>query len=113
MPLPLLIRVVTLFALLLAPLGMMRAHAAAAPAPMSHGNMHAAPAENHCAPKGEDQGEAPKQDIDCTIFCGAMAAEDMSVSERLTFAALALHGRLQAFGHGVNPEAEPPPPRLS
>jgi hypothetical protein len=113
MPLARLIRFLTLFALLLAPLGMMGSHAAAA-MPMPHGASHAAPVTpDHCAPAKDDDGDRARQSIDCTIFCAAMAAPDAAVSGRTAFAGPALAIRPVPFGQGLNPESEPPPPRIS
>jgi hypothetical protein len=115
-----LMRVMTLLAVLLAPLGMMSTHVAAAAAmagahamPMAH-DMEAAAMPGHCPPADgeQDQGKMGPA-IDCTLMCAAMPAADSALDERIAFPAIKAAPSLQDRGRGLNPAADPPPPRLS
>jgi putative hemolysin len=66
-------RLLTLLALVLMPLGMTSAPAAASPMPAGH----ATPSANHCSEQGdEDEGETPDSRADCTAMCTALPATD-------------------------------------
>ncbi len=106
------------FAMLVAPLGMVCDGAAMAAAP-AHQEMaaHAAMAVDHCADANEapakSSPDSPSPNLHCMMACaalpplvGAVAAEPMRVAARPDFA-------VPAFGIGLDPEAETPPPRLS
>ena len=114
-----LMRVLTLVAVLLAPLTMMASHAAAA-APMAHempmahdvGDTGAMP--GHCPPADDEQDkQEPTANIDCTIMCSAMPATDSVAAARLAIPELDLVHPVEIGGHGLNPAADPPPPRPS
>ena len=66
-----LLRLLTLLALVLMPLGMTGAPATASPMPASHAMASA----NHCDEQG-DQDEAPAPKMDCTAMCTALPATD-------------------------------------
>jgi hypothetical protein len=113
MPLKHLVRLLTLLALLLAPLGMLSSHAAmATPAPSKSS------AGGHCAEMGGARHDAPEEPapantIDCTMVCscipplGARLGEPPLRSE-------APRSRVRStFDMGLHPEAEPRPPRPS
>jgi hypothetical protein len=109
MPLKHLVRLLTLLALLLAPAGMMGNHMAMA-APQ--------PAGGHCAdanPGGHEapRGEAPAQGIDCLIACSCVPAFAAELADPPSFAATPASSSPVALGSGLNPQADPPPPRIS
>lgn len=114
-----LMRVLTLLAVLLAPLTMMASHAQAS-APAAHGMAvahdmaGAGGTPGHCPPAGEKQDEQqPAANVDCTIMCSAMPATGGAMSAQLVLAGPDPVQPLEAGGHGLNPAADPPPPRLS
>ena len=115
MVLPRLMRVLTLLAVLLAPLAMMSSHAqAAAPAAVNHVRGGSSAMPGHCPPAGEEQDkQKPAPNIDCTIMCSAMPAPDAVIPAQPALTALDLVQPLGIGGYGLNPEADPPPPRLS
>ena len=108
-----LVRLLTLLALLLAPAGMLGSHMAmAAPQPA------AAAASGHCADAGgmsheAPGGEEPKPSIDCFIACSCVPALGAHLPERVSFADLPASGAPNNMGSGLNPQADPPPPRIS
>lgn len=107
-------RVLTLLAVLLAPLTMMSSHAAAAPMPMAHAMGGADAMAGHCPSAGDEQDkQKPAASIDCTIMCSAMPAGGNVFPARIAMPALDLVQPVEIGGHGLNPAADPPPPRLS
>ena len=112
MPLKHLVRLLTLLALLLAPAGMLGSHIAMA-APQAAG----AAGGGHCAEEGMSHeapgGEKPKQSIDCFIACSCVPALGAQLAERTLVAELPASGAPNAMGSGLNPQADPPPPRIS
>ena len=109
-------RILTLIGLLLAPLGMLQAHAAM-PIAAGHATSHAATVtggSTHCADR---EPPAPPHDtgsIDCTIACAGVASLSPPVPARpATSAAVVVEIRPAADLHGLHPESEPPPPRVA
>lgn len=99
---------IALLALVLAPFGRMAAAEAIAP---SHHQTMTAP--GHCddmpAPA---KGKAGKT-LDCLTACASLAAADSaSLSAPIAMPA-ALRAAVPADAAGIEPEAEPPPPRFS
>lgn len=106
------------FAMLVAPLGMVCDSAAiAAPPAQQDMAAHAAMATDHCADANaaphKGSSDAPSPKLHCMMACaalppaiGAVAAEPMLAAARPDFA-------FPAFGIGLDPEAETPPPRFS
>jgi len=114
MVLPRLMRVLTLLAVLLAPLTMMASHASAAPMPVTHAMSEASAMPGHCPPTGEEQDrQKPTPNIDCTIMCSAMPAVDTAFAAQIIVPPLDLVQPVEFGGHGLNPSADPPPPRFS
>lgn len=103
-----LFQILALFALLLAPAGMLGSHAAMA---MPHGAAAGTP--NHCADQQAPAEEDRQAMLDCAIACTAIpAADPLSPSEQMVSSPALLMGRTPAFV-GSAPELATPPPRLS
>ena len=107
-----LIRLFVLVAMLIAPIGMVGSHAAmAAPhAPQA--------ASSHCADMAGSHEQAPAdkapgKSIDCMIACACVPSPGV----RLADPPLAVTGpepaMIVALAGGLNPAADPPPPRFS
>lgn len=105
------------FAMLVAPLGMVCDSAAiAAPPAQQDMAAHAAMATDHCADANaapRQSNDAPSPNLHCMMACAALpsaigpsAAEPMLAAARPDIPA-------PAFGTGLDPEAETPPPRFS
>lgn len=115
-----LIRLLTILALLLAPLGMIGEHAAmamTAPEASAHHAGDAAQA-GHCAGmtgQSEDEKKAPDRDclIDCAIACSAIPAVGNMMGDQPMPAALAQPRPLAGRMSGLHPESDPPPPRIA
>jgi hypothetical protein len=109
-----LLRFLTLFALLLAPLGMMRAHAAMAMPAQGH-SAHAmglaAPSE--CGGMDQPSKQVPASSIDCTIACSVLAGGVVEVAAHPVSAAPAPSFLATLSLRGLTPESDPPPPRFS
>jgi hypothetical protein len=109
-----LLRILTLLALLLAPLTMIGGHAAmAAPAPATAHQMDMATAPDHCAGMNPGSKARPGSGIDCTIACAALPAIGAPFPVPLLFPALAEPAPRIAARVGIVPEAATPPPRFS
>lgn len=107
-------RVLSLLAVLLAPLTMMEAHVAAAPMAATHAMDGPSTMPGHCAPSGEERDkQKPAPNIDCTIMCSAMPATDCLVPTQLIVPDPDPVRPFEPGGNGLNPAADPPPPRLS
>ena len=110
-------RVLTILAVLLAPLGMMGGHAAMAmPAPaatsvMDHGQ--AGSPAGHCADMDQDQTGQTSPSIDCMIACSAVPAAEFVVASQPAAHGVMQIGALAGLLPGLHPESDPPPPRLS
>ena len=117
MPLTRLLRFLTIFAVLFSPISMSAGHAAMAmptpSAPMAD-HMSAAPA-GHCADMDGEQDKSGRAtpNIDCMIACSAMPAADFEVEVHPIVAAFIEPRALTSAHHGLNPESDPPPPRVS
>ena len=112
-----LLRFLTLFAVLFSPISMATGHAAMAmPAPSAAmaDHMAAGPA-GHCAGMGGEQDKSgpAAPNIDCMIACSAMLAADLEVDVHPVVAAFIEPRALTGALHGLSPEFDPPPPRLS
>lgn len=103
-----LFQILALFAVLLAPAGMLGSHAAMA---MPHGA--AASATDHCADQQAPAKEDRQAMLDCAIACAAMpAADPLLASEQMVSSPALLMRRTPVF-NGSAPELATPPPRLS
>lgn len=115
-----LVRLLTILAVLFAPISMASAHGAmAAPAPqqvqMHHAEM-AMPA-GHCA----DMNQSDRSDhkapmspgIDCTIACSVIMTSAEPFADGPLPAVQMRTSILPMFRDGLKPESDPPPPRLS
>ena len=98
------LRVVTLLALVLMPLGM--ALLTAAP---HHGAQASAP--GHCDDNGGKVPDGTGGEIDCTVTCAAVAPAELGRAPATRGPALALWAGAPAETAGLNPEAIPPPPK--
>ena len=115
-----LIRLLTIFALLLAPPSIVGEHAAmarpAAPAASAH---HAGESDQagHCAEMSgplEDE-KAPATDclIDCVIACSTIPAVASQMADQPPPVGLVQPMPLAGRISGLNPEWDPPPPRIA
>ena len=97
-----------MLALLFAPFGRM-----AAAQPLSAPGPHAMAAVGHCRdmPTSQDQNSAPTA-IDCALACAVVASPPPAVAAMPRLVQLRAGAFLATFS-GVNPEADPPPPRIS
>jgi hypothetical protein len=101
-----LLRLLTLLALVLMPLGMTSAPAAASPMPPSHDMA----AMGHCDEQpGED--EAPVSKIDCTAMCTALPATDGSTPTSVLKLTAPRTVAVATPFVGMVPEIATPPPR--
>lgn len=97
-----------LLALVIAPFGRMAAAEAMAPAHQAGMAM-----SGHCDDMPAPEGDGADRMLDCMNACAALAAvADAEMPDRPAAAAI-LESRPPADAAGLNPEAEPPPPRLS
>lgn len=106
-----LLPLIALLALVVAPFGRIAAAEAMAPA------HHAGPAASgHCddmpAPGGDEADKAGKA-LHCMTACASLAAVTDAAVPMVVPAAMAIEAVPSAGAAGLNPEAEPPPPRLS
>jgi hypothetical protein len=116
-----LLRFLIALAMLLAPISMMGTHAAMAmpsPAPAAmadHGTAEAT--AGHCAempaPGEQAPDQAPAKSIDCMIACSCVPPAIGDIAEPAALPALAQRPALALPLHGLNPKAEPRPPRFS
>ena len=108
-----LIRILTMLALLVAPLGMVGGHAAMA-MPVA-----ATAATGHCADIGgmADDGDGSSQEdrsaIDCTISCSALPALAGALTDQPPLPAMARTVTLHGLVRGLHPESDDPPPRTA
>ena len=105
-----LLPLLTLLALLVAPFGRM---AAAETMPVSHHAAATAAMADHCADLPAPEQDRPDQSIDCMMACAAMAAADAPAFETEAFAPAEPERLPLPSFTGLNPEADPPPPRYS
>jgi hypothetical protein len=103
-----LLRLLTLVALVLMPLGMAGAPAIAQQMPMEHAALAAS--EGHCDQQPK-QDESPASKSDCTAMCTALPATDApSPAPKLKPAASRTIAIAEPFA-GIEPELATPPPR--
>lgn len=115
-----LVRILTMLALLIAPLGMMGGYATMAQAAaVTSGSHHeqAAKMPVHCAEMGgethDQDGSSPQGDClsDCAVSCAAISAPGSVMTDQTLLPAMA---QARAFAdplHGLSPESADPPPR--
>lgn len=121
LPVVKILRLLTLFALLIAPLGMLGRHAAmAAPhsAAMPTSPEADAAAMGHCADMPAPAAKAPAHkapasNIDCMLACSCMPASVPEIGAGPRPSAAPIYAFVPDGEKGLAPEAEPPPPRLS
>ena len=106
-----LLRLFVLAALLLAPLGMVGSHAAMA-APRASET-----ASGHCADMAgsHDQApadQAPGKSIDCMIACACVPSPGVQLADPPLPVAAPEPAMIVSLAGGLNPAADPPPPRL-
>ena len=115
-----LLRLLTIFAVLLAPLTMTGGHAAmampAAAKAMDHHSGQAMTAE-HCAGmsgQSDDQSDHKSgPSIDCMMACSCLPPAGTELAEHAMLVAIVEPPALAAGLIGLNPESDPPPPRIA
>lgn len=117
-----LVRILTVLALLLAPLSMVGEHAAmampATAAPPSH-HEQAADQSAHCSEmagdtQDEDKGSSSGDcQTDCAVACSAIAPLGNAVADQLVVPAIARPLALVSRIAGLHPESDDPPPRTA
>jgi|GEM_PF-5239718 len=120
MPIQRLLQLVLLFALVLAPLTMMSAHAATpVSAGVAAGHAVAQGAGGHCGEAAPTNGmepagdRAPAKSVDCTIACSCMPPAAGAPARQAAFAQRVHPPSPLPLLTGLNPQAEPRPPRSS
>ena len=116
-----LVRILTMLALLLAPLSMMGGHAAMAmPAGTSAAphHMQTADASGHCAGMaGKPVKDQRSQDgscvSDCTVACSAIPVFGSLMPDQVMAPAMRRVPALLHRSSGLRPESDDPPPRFS
>ena len=98
------IRLLTLIALVLMPIGMAGAPAMAAPAD------HEMAAMNHCDEMPSDE-PAPPAKMDCTAMCTALPAAEAPVLAPMLKPVAPRSIAISAPASGIEPEIATPPPR--
>lgn len=109
-------RILTIFALLVAPLGMLSGHAAMAmPGPAATAMEHEAMTSSggHCADQDRQSGQQRGSSIDCMIACSALPSAAFQVADQTATHTPAPTPALASSLRGRHPESDPPPPRLS
>jgi hypothetical protein len=100
------LRLLALIALVLMPLGMAGAPAAASAMPADH-----AMAAGHCEGQPGDEQQAPSASMDCAAMCTAIPAREaeapIPMFQRSNLAAVTVAVAFQ----GIEPELATPPPR--
>ena len=106
-------RFLTLVALLVAPLGMVRAHAAVASAGLAASHAMAG-GGGRCADRDQSAPHPDRAAIDCTIACAGVASLTTQVPARPS-APVAVETEIRPVAtlHGLHPESDPPPPRFA
>jgi hypothetical protein len=108
-----LLRLFVVLAMLAAPIGMVGGHAAmAAPAAPR------ASSGDHCADMAgsneqDPADKAPGKSIDCMIACACVPSAGVQLADPPLRVAAPEPAMLVALATGLNPAADPPPPRLS
>ena len=113
-----LVRLLTLLALLIAPMGMLGSHAAMATAP----SVQAAASGGHCAETAGSHEQFPDEQapskslecmMDCMMLCSGMPAMTAQLAEPLSPSPMAAAISLSLPVRGLTPQAEPRPPQFS
>lgn len=104
-----LFRLLLVFAMLLAPLTMVGGGGAMA---MNH-DTGASMAMDHCAGMDQPSPDRPDVNIDCMMTCAAVPPLVPSVEAQAMAPAPIPHSAPATARHGLDPEAETPPPRVS
>lgn len=113
-----LVRLMTLLALLIAPLGMLSGTSAMAAMPSANTSI----SEGHCAEMAgsHDQTsdeQAPTKSVecmlDCMMLCSGMLSIIPQLAERLELPPMALTASSSSLVRGLTPQAEPRPPQFS
>lgn len=108
MPVTRLIRLAIMLAVLLAPLAMI----AGVPAQAAEHHAAASQTLDHCAGLQKKSKELPLQGRDCMMACAAIIPICSEIDAHLPSPAAAQALALATSGHGLEPEAATPPPRL-
>lgn len=108
-----LLRLVMVLVMLIAPIGMVGSHAAMAAPQTSE-----ASAGGHCADMAgaHDQApaeQAPGKSIDCMIACACVPSPGVQLAEPPLAVAAPEAAMIVSLAGGLNPAADPPPPRFS
>ena len=114
------VRILTMLALLLAPVSMMSGHAAmampAAAEEASHDEQAASPSA-HCAEmagESQDDYSGPGDCLtDCAVACSAIPPLGSAMADRPMAPAIAQPLPLVGRGRGLHPESADPPPRIA
>ena len=99
--------ILALFAVLLAPAGMLGSHAAMAAAPTASASGHCDEQQQH------GTGEQEQAMIDCAIACTALPSHDPALSDNQLLTTAAPDALPAIILYGTRPEAATPPPRVS
>ena len=113
-----LVRLLTLFALLLAPLPMLGGASAMTASPLAG----ASASSGHCAEAAVPDDQAPDKSapaksldclMNCMVLCSGMPSVSIQLAEPLPPAPLALTAAPSSLVRGLTPQAEPRPPQFS
>ncbi|WP_129791345.1 hypothetical protein [Sphingosinicella sp. CPCC 101087] len=104
-----LLSIIALFALLVAPIGMIGGTAMAMP----HHQPQAAAVHCAGAPAPDHRGDEDRTAIDCMIACAGVPAIPPSAPSAVAPAAVSPDEAPLRSLHGLQPEAATPPPRFS
>jgi hypothetical protein len=99
-------RLLALIALVLMPIGMTGAPAAASAMPADH-----AMAAGHCEGQSGDEPQAPAASMDCTAMCTAIPAREAAAPTPLFQRPAPRTVAVAVAFEGVEPEIATPPPR--
>ena len=116
-----LVRILTMLALLFAPLSMIGGHAAMAmPAVAASASHHEQGGDQsaHCAEKGgeteDDDGSSPGDCLtDCAVACSAIPTLGCVMADQPISPAMAQPRTLVGRVRGLHPESADPPPRIA
>jgi hypothetical protein len=100
------IRLLTLMALVLMPLGMASAPATASPMPADHVMM-----AGHCEGQSQDEQQVPAASMDCAAMCTAIPARVASAPTPLFQGAAPRTVGIAIAFDSIEPEIATPPPR--
>lgn len=111
-----LVRILTILAMLVAPLGMMGGHAAMAmpvPAQPAMDHMAAMSTAGHCADMDKQSEDQRGSGIDCMIACSALPSAESEIAAHPLAATVVQPIPLVEGLSGLHPESDPPPPRFA